>query len=107
MRTYKTIERPSQVLGMNLQDIFILVGLFLGSVFAMGILGNMVTVSRWVYLVIILAEVALMLFFRYLSTKKPPGFLMAWISFRLFQPRRIRVGALPNPGHGKIKNPRV
>ena len=64
MRTYKAIERPSQVLGMNLQDIFILVGLFLGSVFAMGILGNMVTISRWGYLVIILAEIALMLFFR-------------------------------------------
>jgi len=107
MRTYKAIERPSQVLGMNLQDLLILVGIFLGSVFAMGIIGNMITVSRWVYLVVILVELALMWGVRFLSTKKAPGYLIAWISFRFFQPRRIRVGAFPTPGHGKIKNPRV
>lgn len=104
MRTYKSIERPSQVLGMNLQDILILVGLFLGSVFAMGILGNMVKITRWVYLIVILVELALMLGLRYLSTKKAPGFLVAWVSFRFFQPRRISVGALPTPNNGKGKS---
>lgn len=89
---------------MNLQDILILVGLFLGSVFAMGILGNIVKITRWVYLLVIVVELALILSLRYLSTKKAPGFLVAWVSFRFFQPRRISIGVLPTPSNGKGKS---
>jgi hypothetical protein len=109
MRSYKSIERPSQVLGMNIQDLGIMVGLFIGSVLAMGILGGKVKIPRLAYLVVVLAEVGGMLAVRYLSQKKAPGFLIGWISYTFIQPRRISVGQLPPPPapHEKAQNSRI
>ena len=44
MRSYKSIERPAQVLGMNLPDLGLVVGLFLAAVLAIGVAGLVVTV---------------------------------------------------------------
>jgi len=106
MRSYKSIERPAQVLGMNLQDLGILVGLFIGSVLLLGFLGIIVKIPRLVYLIVIVVEVLLLFGFRYLSKTQAPGFLLAWVSFKFSQPRRIAVGSLPSP-YEKPKNKRV
>ncbi len=106
MRSYKSIERPAQVLGMNLQDLGLVVGLFIGSVLLLGFLGMAIKVPRLVYLVVILVELALLLGFRYLSKTRAPGFLMGWLSFTFIQPRRIAVGPIPT-AHEKTKNRRV
>ena len=108
MRSYKSIERPAQVLGMNLQDLGILVGLFIGSVLLLGCLGMAVKIPRLVYLLVILSEVGLLLGLRYLTRTQAPGFLMGWLSYTFIQPRRLAVGPLPLPAHGKnTKNNRV
>ncbi|WP_257873625.1 hypothetical protein [Hymenobacter sp. J193] len=36
MRSYKSIKQPTQAPGMNLQDLGLLVGLFIGSVLLLG-----------------------------------------------------------------------
>jgi len=97
MRSYKSIERPAQVLGMNIQDLGILVGLFIGSVLLLGFLGMAVKIPRLVYLLVIAAEVALILGLRYLSKRQAPGFLLGWLSYTFIQPRRLAVGPLPSP----------
>jgi hypothetical protein len=109
MRSYKSIERPAQVLGMNLQDLGLLVGLFIGSVLLLGFLGMAIKIPRMVYLVVILTEVGLILGLRYLTRTQAPGFLMGWLSYTFIQPRRLAVGSLPIPTlHGKkTKNGRV
>ena len=101
MRSYKSIERPAQVLGMNLQDLGILVGLFIGSVLLLGFLGMAVKIPRMVYLLVILLEIGLILGLRYLTRTQAPGFLMGWLSYTFIQPRRLVVGPLPTPAHGK------
>ncbi|GAA4509458.1 hypothetical protein GCM10023172_42990 [Hymenobacter ginsengisoli] len=101
MRSYKSIERPAQVLGMNLQDLGLLVGLFIGSVLLLGFLGMAVKIPRLVYLLVILSEIGLLLGLRYLTRTQAPGFLMAWLSYTFIQPRRLAVGLLPPPAHGK------
>jgi hypothetical protein len=106
MRSYKSIERPAQVLGMNLQDLGLVVGLFIGSVLLLGFLGMAIKIPRLVYLVVILTELALLLGLRYLSRTRAPGFLMGWLSFTFIQPRRIAVGPLP-AANEKTKNRRV
>jgi len=106
MRSYKSIERPAQVLGMNLQDLGLLVGLFIGSVLLLGLLGIIVKIPRLMYLVVIVVEMLLLFGFRYLSKTQAPGFLLAWVSFKFSQPRRIAVGQLPCP-YEKPKNKRV
>lgn len=106
MRSYKSIERPAQVLGMNLQDLGLVVGLFIGSVLLLGFLSLAIKIPRLVYLVVILAELALLLGLRYLSKTRAPGFLMGWLSFTFIQPRRIAVGPLPL-AHEKTQNRRL
>jgi len=103
MRSYKSIERPAQVLGMNLQDLGILVGLFIGSVLLLGFLGMAVKIPRLVYLVVILVEIWLILGLRHLTRTQAPGFLMGWLSYTFIQPRRLSVGALPTPCNGSSK----
>ena len=108
MRSYKSIERPAQVLGMNLQDLGILVGLFIGSVLLLGFLGMAVKIPRLVYLIVIVLEIGLILGLRYLTRTQAPGFLMGWLSYTFIQPRRLAVGPLPTPTDGKKpKNGRV
>ena len=97
MRTYKSIERPSQIFGMNVQDIGVMLVLFATSVFIMGVMRNFMTIPKSVFLLVIVAEVALLLGLRYLSMKRAPGFLLAWVSYTFFQPQRISVGVLPTP----------
>lgn len=106
MRSYKSIERPAQVLGMNIQDLGLVVGLFIGSVLLLGFLGMAIKIPRLVYLAVILVELVLLLGLRYLSKTRAPGFLMGWLSFTFIQPRRIAVGPLPL-AHEKTKNRRV
>ena len=108
MRSYKSIERPAQVLGMNLQDLGILVGLFIGSVLLLGFLGMAVKIPRMVYLLVIVVEIALIMGLRYLTRTQAPGFLMGWLSYTFIQPRRLAVGPIPTPAHGKkTQNNRV
>lgn len=108
MRSYKSIERPAQVLGMNIQDLGIMVGLFIGSVLLLGFLGMAVKIPRLVYLLVILVEIGLIMALRYLSKTQAPGFLIGWLSYTFIQPRRVAVGVLPTPAHDeKTKNSRV
>ena len=92
MRSYKSIERPAQVLGMNLPDLGLVVGLFLAAVLAIGVAGLVVTVPRFLYLLILVALVGLLYALRYLAKHRPPGFLLSWLSFHRQQPRRIALG---------------
>ena len=108
MRCYKSIERPAQVLGMNIQYLGIMVGLFIGSVLLLGFLGMAIKIPRLVYLLVIVVEIGLIMALRYLSKKQAPGFLIGWLSYTFIQPRRVAVGVLPTPAHDKkAKNSRV
>ncbi len=108
MRSYKSIERPAQVLGMNFQDLGIIVGLFLGSVLLLVFLGMAIKIPRIIYLLLLVVEAGLFFGFRYLSRTRPPGFLMAWLSYTFMQPHRLAVGPLPSiPAHEKAQNRRV
>ncbi|QKG55009.1 hypothetical protein [Hymenobacter sp. BRD67] len=77
MRSYKSIERPAQVLGMNLPDLGLVVGLFLAVVLAIGIAGLVVTVPRFLYLLILVVLVVLLYGLRYLAKHRPRAFCSA------------------------------
>jgi len=96
MRSYKSIEKPAQVLGMNIMDLGLVVGLFIGSVLLLGFLNMLVHIPRLVYLVVFLIEVGLILILRFLTKTHPPGFLIGWLSFQFVQPRRIAIGVVPS-----------
>lgn len=103
MRSYKSIERPAQVLGMNLQDLGIALGVGLGSALLLGYVGAVVKVPRILYLLVLVLNAGLLLGLRYLSKRRPPGFLLGWVSYTLILPRRVAVGIIPSP-HEKAQN---
>ncbi|WP_207435962.1 hypothetical protein [Sabulibacter ruber] len=106
MRSYRSIEKPAQLLGMHLADLGLVVGLFIGSVLLLGFLNLLVPLPRLVYLAVFLLEAGLLAALRFLAKTRPPGFLLGWLSHRFRQPRRIAVGILPLtlPNDEKRKN---
>jgi hypothetical protein len=106
MRTYKSIERQAQVLGMNLQDLGLVFGLLIVGGLFTGVLGLMISVPAWVYFLLLLTTAVLFFGLKYLAKHKPPGFLMGYASFHLQQPRRLTLGAIPSPNEkSKISPP--
>jgi hypothetical protein len=97
MQTYKRIERQAQVLGMNIQDLGLVFGLLICGGLLSGVLGLVISVPVWVYLLLLLTSAVLFFGLKYLAKHKPPGFLMGYLSFHLQQPRRLTLGVLPTP----------
>lgn len=95
MQSYKSIERPAQVLGMNLQDLGLVVGLLIGGILFLSLLSMVATIPRLTYLVVLLGDGGLFFLFRYLAKHRPPGYLFGWISYSFIQPKRISLGSLP------------
>jgi hypothetical protein len=111
MRSYKSIERPAQILGMNLMDLGLVVALLIGGVMVLGIASTLFMVPRLLYTLVLLTAIGMFFALRWMAKNRPPGFLMGFLSFHLVQPRRISLGvpgtSLPPPvthDIGKKKN---
>lgn len=92
MRSFKSIERPAQILGMNLMDLGLVVALLIGGVMLLGIASTLVMVPRLLYTLVLVAAIGMFFALRWMAKNRPPGFLMGFISFHLVQPRRISLG---------------
>lgn len=105
MRSYKSIERPAQVLGMSLRELGLGVLALFSLAMLIGIAGSFIAVPRQVFLVLLVLFAGLIYGLRYLGRHRPPNFLLSWLSFHLKQPRRIAVGqsSLPPPPHVRAK----
>ncbi|MBT9394392.1 hypothetical protein KLP40_14570 [Hymenobacter sp. NST-14] len=97
MRTFKSIERPAQVLGIPLQDLGFVALLLIGGGMLLGVLSMFLHVSGKAYLVLLLLVLILFFGLRWLAKHKPPGYLMGWISYRIRQPRRLTLGPIHSP----------
>ena len=100
MRTYKSIERPSQVLGIDLNNLFVVMGFIVVGGLLTGFLGMVIDIHWSVYVLLIVISLGLFFFFKYLSKHRPPGFAMGYLSFHLRQPKRLSIG-LPRARHEK------
>lgn len=105
MRSYKSIERPAQVLGMSLRELGLGVIGLIALALLIGVAGSVMPVPRQAYLVLLLLFAVLIFGLRYLGKHRPPNFLLSWLSFHLKQPRRIALGrpSLPPPPHVRAK----
>lgn len=97
MRTYKSIERPSQVLGIDINNLFVVMGFAIGTAILVGLLGIAFPIHWSVYILLILVSLGLFLMFKYLAKHRPPGFAMGFVSFHLRQPKRLSLGLRPKP----------
>jgi type IV secretory pathway VirB3-like protein len=105
MRSYKSIERPAQVLGMSLRELGLGFLTLITLAMLIGIMGTFMTVPRQAYLVLLVLFAVLIYGLRYLGKHHPPNFLLGFLSFHMKQPRRIALGpsSLPPLPHGRAK----
>jgi hypothetical protein len=100
MRTYKSIERPSQVLGIDVNNLFVVMGVVVVGAILVGLLSMVMDVHWIVYVLLLLLSVSLFLTFKYLAKHRPPGFAMGFVSYHLRQPKRLSIGL---PRNAKAK----
>ena len=100
MRTYKSIERPSQVLGIDINNLFLVMGFIVVGAILVGLLGMVMDLHWIVYVLLLLVSVSLFLAFKYLAKHRPPGFAMGFVSYYLHQPKRLSIGL---PRNAKAK----
>lgn len=102
MRTYKSIEQPSQVLGIDINNLFVVMGfIVLGGIFT-GLIGMAVDIHWIVYVLLLLITAGLFFMFKYLAKHRPPGFAMGFVSYHLRQPKRLTIG-LPSAAWSAAK----
>lgn len=92
MRSYKSIERPAQVLGMDIQSLGLVFGLVIGGGMLLALLSLGLSIHPLVYLLLLAAAIGLFFTMRYLNKHRPPGFLMGYVSYHLRQPKRLTIG---------------
>ena len=93
MRTYKSFERPSQIQGIDINNLFVVFGFLVGSGLFIGFLGMFLDIPWVLYLLVVLVTLGLFFLFKYLSKHRPPGFVQGFISFHLRQPKRLHIAA--------------
>lgn len=96
MNVYKSFERPSQILGIDIQNLFLVIGFLIVSGLLTGLYAMFASVHWSFYLIILLITIGLFSTFKYLAKHHPPGYAIGFLSFHLRQPKRISVGS-PRP----------
>ena len=89
MKIYKSLERRSYVLGLPLQELGLLICLFMLSVLGGSLAGIVMKVPLSFYLLSILFISGLYLLLRRAARQKHPSFLLSYISYHFFQAKHI------------------
>jgi len=92
MKVNKSIEKPSHVLGLPMQDFIILLGYF-GILFILNnILGSFgLYFGYWFYIFLIFSTWGIYIILKWAGTKKYPGYLISLFSFKSLQGKNIEV----------------
>lgn len=96
MRTYKSIERPSQILGIDLSNLFILMGFAIGSGVVLGGLSMIISIHWSIYVIDSVLSISMFYFLKFLSKNRPPGFALGFLSFHTRQPSRLTISQRPS-----------
>ncbi|WKN44919.1 hypothetical protein [Tunicatimonas pelagia] len=95
MKTFKTIEKKAQLLGLPMQDLFaLLFGLSLAMVAGI-ILNFFIAVSKYYFLAVLVSVVGAFFLLKRINRQKHPSFLFSYLSYRLWQVRRLEVWESP------------
>jgi threonine/homoserine/homoserine lactone efflux protein len=90
MKTYKSIERKSLILGMPIGDLMLLLALLIALVLLGSIGSIFFPVSKFYYLSTVGMVLLLYLAMKFINRRKHPNFLVAALSFHVRQPGVIQ-----------------
>jgi hypothetical protein len=97
MRTYKSIEKKSAILGMPITDLALLLFMLVGLVMLGSVVSIFIKVSKYYYLSILLLIIATCLFLKMMNRRAHPAFIVCAISYYFKQAKKITL--LPNSTH--------
>lgn len=89
MKVQKSLEKPTRILGMRMQELGLYVCLLIGLITLASIARTIVPVPRAVYAVILFLLVVSWLVLRWGERHKHPSFLVSMISWKLLQPKQV------------------
>ena len=89
MKVQKSLEKPTRILGMRMQELGLYLSLLIGLITIASLARTVVPVPRTVYGVILVLLVLSWLVLRWGERHKHPSFLISMISWTWFQPKRV------------------
>lgn len=89
MKVQKSLEKPTRILGMRMQELGLYVCLLIGLITLASLARSVIPVPRAVYVVILAMLVFSWLVLRWGERHKHPSFLISFISWAFLQPKRV------------------
>ncbi|RYC66563.1 hypothetical protein EQG79_28630 [Spirosoma sordidisoli] len=89
MKVQKSLEKPTRILGMRMQELGLYVCLLIGLITLASLARTIVPVPRAVYAVILILLVLSWLVLRWGERHKHPSFLISMISWAWLQPKQV------------------
>ncbi|MEK6482441.1 hypothetical protein WJR50_33205 [Catalinimonas sp. 4WD22] len=91
MKTFKSIEKKAQILGLPMQDLFaLLFGLSIAMV--LGIMINFfLPVSKYYFFAVLAVTIVTFFLLKPINLRNHPSFLFSLLSYRFFQPKQLEV----------------
>ena len=97
MKTFRTIEKQAQLLGLPMTDLFALLFVMSLAIVIGIVLNFMVPMSKYYFWGVILSAGVAYLLLKRLNRQKHPSRMFSYLSYRFLQPRQVTVGR-PNAG---------
>lgn len=89
MKVQKSLEKPTRILGMRMQELGLYVCLLIGLVTVVSLARTILPIPRVVYVVILATLVGSWLLLRWGERHKHPSFLISLLSWAFFQPKQV------------------
>lgn len=89
MKVQKSLEKPTRILGMRMQELGLYVCLLIGLITLASVARTVVPIPRAVYVIILAMLVGSWLLLRWGERHKHPSFLVSIISWVFFQPKQV------------------
>jgi hypothetical protein len=91
MKTYRSINRQVRLLGLPLQDMFLLLLIMSLSIVLGIVLNFFVAMSKYYFWSVLLGSLVVYVLFRRLNHYQHPSLVFSYLSWRFWQPRSLKL----------------
>ena len=89
MEVRKALEKKTLILGIEINDLGMILALFFGSMIFIGIIRMFIPISNWYNVAGIIAVGVYIWFVKYGQKHKHPSYIVSMLSYHFFQPKRV------------------
>lgn len=89
MKVQKSLEKPTRILGMRMQELGLYICLLIGLITLTSVVRTVAPIPRSVYVVVLVMLIGSWSLLRWGERHKHPSFLVSIISWAFFQPKQV------------------